>query len=188
MNKLIILDRDGVINYDSPDFIKSPDEWIPIPGSLEAIVKLNKAGIKVAVATNQSGLARGLFDLVTLNEIHHKMQSMLKKLGGQIDLIVFCSHHPDEACNCRKPQPGLILQIFQHFNLAPHPSILAIGDSLRDLQAASSAGCQPVLALTGNGPKTLSTLPEEFKNIKTYPDLSSAINAFLENEIHVSSK
>ncbi|MDR1463044.1 MAG: D-glycero-beta-D-manno-heptose 1,7-bisphosphate 7-phosphatase [Azoarcus sp.] len=151
--KLIILDRDGVINYDSEQFIKSPDEWRPIPGSLEAIALLNRWGWRVAVATNQSGVGRGLFDMDTLNAIHDKMVKNLAQVGGRLDAIFFCPHPADSTCNCRKPKPGMLLEIGERFNvnLADVP---AVGDSLRDLQASMAGGCQPCLVLTGKGEKT----------------------------------
>lgn len=151
--KTAILDRDGVINYDSSEFIKSPDEWIAIPESLEAIARLSYAGWRVVIATNQSGLARGLFDMDTLNDIHAKMHQQLSAVGGHIDSIFICPHGPLENCACRKPLPGLFLDIGRRYelNLA---DCFAVGDSLRDIQAAHSVGCQTSLVLTGNGMKT----------------------------------
>lgn len=178
MIPLIILDRDGVINYDSPNYIKSRDEWQPIPGSLEAIVKLNKAGFKVAVATNQSGIGRGFYTFSTLLQIHQKMHEALAALGGHIDMISICPHHPDENCTCRKPKPGLIYKIAEHFNLdLSQAKILAIGDSLCDLKAAKMAGCQPILVLTGNGQSTLNGLTADLKDTQVYEDLAHAVNA-----------
>ncbi|MEN3292389.1 MAG: D-glycero-D-manno-heptose 1,7-bisphosphate phosphatase, partial [Burkholderiales bacterium] len=151
--KLIILDRDGVINYDSDEFIKSPDEWIPIPGSLEAIARLNQAGYRVVVATNQSGIARGLFNIVTLNAIHQKMHTAAQQAGADIDAVFFCPHAADDHCDCRKPKPGMLQEIAKRFDLslkgAPN-----VGDSLRDLQAGYVTGCTPYLVLTGKGEKT----------------------------------
>ena len=152
--KLIILDRDGVINQDSPDFVKTPDEWVALPGALEAIARLNQAGYRVCVATNQSGFGRGLFDAFTLNAIHGKLKTQLAKVGGTLDGIFICPHAPDEGCTCRKPLPGLFLDIAQRFDI-DLTGVPAVGDSLRDLQAASTAGCTPWLVLTGNGKKTL---------------------------------
>lgn len=152
--KLIILDRDGVINHDSDAYIKSPSEWRPLPGSLEAIARLCKAGYRVVVATNQSGVARGLYDLATLAAIHAKMQQAVHTAGGRLDAIFFCPHGPDAGCQCRKPQPGLFLEIIARFKAAPS-EIHAIGDQLRDLQAAHAAGCRPVLVLTGKGQSTM---------------------------------
>lgn len=152
--KLIILDRDGVINEDSPDYIKHPDEWHAIPGSLQAIARLYQAGWTVAIASNQSGLARGLFDISALTAIHQKLRKELAQLGGAVDSIFVCPHGPDDNCLCRKPLPGLFHDIARRYDidLAGVPSV---GDSLRDIQAAASAGCQPWLVQTGNGPKTL---------------------------------
>lgn len=142
--KLVILDRDGVINYDSPDFIKSPDEWRAIPGSLEAIALLNKAGINVAIASNQSGLARGYFTEETLQKIHQKMLDELKQYGGHIDKIFYCPHGPDDDCSCRKPNPGMLLAAFQYFNIEPDEACF-VGDSQRDIEAAKRAACHSVL-------------------------------------------
>jgi len=183
MQKLIILDRDGVINQDSPDYIKSPDEWIPIPGSLEAIAALNNAGFKVAVATNQSVIGRGYYTLEMLENIHQKMHRELALVAGHIDAILFCPHAPEDHCLCRKPKPGLFQQIFDHFHLTESfQTILAIGDSLRDLEAAKAAGCSPILVLTGNGEKTQQKLSDSFLETPIYPNLSEAIFALLARE------
>ncbi|OGB20720.1 MAG: D-glycero-beta-D-manno-heptose-1,7-bisphosphate 7-phosphatase [Burkholderiales bacterium RIFCSPLOWO2_02_FULL_57_36] len=152
--KLIILDRDGVINHDSDAFIKSPQEWIPIPGSLEAIARLNQAGYRVVVTTNQSGIARGLFDIVTLNAIHQKLHESAKQVGATIDAIFFCPHATDDNCDCRKPKPGMLHTIAKRFNVSLK-GVPNIGDSLRDLQAGFVTGCRPYLVLTGKGKKTL---------------------------------
>lgn len=151
--KLIILDRDGVINHDSDEFIKSPDEWIPIPGSLEAIARLNQAGYRVVVATNQSGIARGLFNIVTLNAIHQKMHVAAQRVGADIDAVFFCPHAADDNCDCRKPKAGLLQEIARRFDLSLK-NVPNVGDSLRDLQAGFVAGCTPYLVLTGKGEKT----------------------------------
>jgi D-glycero-D-manno-heptose 1,7-bisphosphate phosphatase len=159
--KLVILDRDGVINYDSPQHIKSPDEWIPIPGSLEAIALLNQSGFRVALATNQSGIGRGLFDMATLNAIHDKMHRALGQLGGRIDALFYCPHAADSGCGCRKPKSGMIEEISRRFamDLTGVPSV---GDSLRDLQAGLAFGVQPILVRTGKGEHTLAqgNIPE----------------------------
>jgi D-glycero-D-manno-heptose 1,7-bisphosphate phosphatase len=152
--KLIILDRDGVINHDSDAFIKSPDEWRPIAGSLEAIARLGKAGYRVVVATNQSGVGRGLFDLSTLAAIHTKMHRAVTAAGGHLDAIFFCPHAADAHCHCRKPAPGMLEEILRRFQVEPQ-SVTAVGDSLRDLQAAAAVGTKPVLVLTGKGQKTM---------------------------------
>ncbi|MDO8891591.1 MAG: D-glycero-beta-D-manno-heptose 1,7-bisphosphate 7-phosphatase [Sulfurimicrobium sp.] len=159
--KLIILDRDGVINFDSDQFIKCPEEWKPIPGSLEAIARLNQAGYRVVLATNQSGIGRGLFDMATLNAIHDKMHKALAQVGGRIDALFFCPHAADSSCDCRKPKPGMFEEISKRFNMELD-GIPAIGDSLRDLQAAVALGAQPILVRTGKGEKTLAAgnLPE----------------------------
>lgn len=152
--KLIILDRDGVINEDSAAYIKHPDEWIAIPGSLQAIARLHQAGWKVAIASNQSGLARGYFDTTTLTAIHQKMRKELASLGGSIDALFVCPHGPDEGCRCRKPLPGLFHDIARRYDLALE-GVPAVGDSMRDLQASAAAGCTPWLVQTGNGTKTI---------------------------------
>lgn len=159
--KLVILDRDGVINQDSAQFIKSPDEWKPIEGSLEAIALLNQNGYRVALATNQSGIGRGLFDMATLNAIHDKMHKTLAQFGGRIDALFYCPHAADANCNCRKPKPGMIEEISKRFGM-DLKGVPSVGDSLRDLQASAVFGAQPILVLTGKGEKTLATggLPE----------------------------
>ncbi len=159
--KLVILDRDGVINYDSAQFIKSPQEWKPLPGSLEAIARLTQWGFRVIVATNQSGVGRGLFDMSTLNAIHDRMIKEVNQAGGRIDAIFFCPHAADSPCACRKPKPGLLLEIAARYN-ADLRGVPVIGDSLRDLEAAAAAQAQPVLVLTGKGEKTRDdpNLPE----------------------------
>ncbi len=179
--KLVILDRDGVINEDSDDFIKSPDEWKPIPGSLEAITRLTQAKYRVVIATNQSGLARGLLDINTLNKIHDKMHRGLMELGGDIEAIFFCPHAPKAACTCRKPKPGLFWDIANRCGIHL-TGIPAVGDSLRDLQAASSAGARPILVRTGKGKKTEKGLPEELEHVPIYDDLQAFVEAFLQPE------
>ena len=178
--KLAILDRDGVINQDSPDFVKSPDEWIALPGSLEAIARLSRAGWRVVIASNQSGIARGLFSMDTLNAIHAKMRREVAQAGGLIDAIFVCPHGPDDGCRCRKPAPGLFEDIGRRYeiNLAAVP---AAGDSLRDLQASSSAGCSPWLVMTGNGRKTLNKgdLPS---GTRVAENLAAAVEVWLEDD------
>jgi D-glycero-D-manno-heptose 1,7-bisphosphate phosphatase len=146
--KLVILDRDGTINEDSDDYVKTPAEWRPLPGALEAIARLNHAGWHVVVATNQSGLGRGLFDVATLNAIHAKFHHLLAAVGGRVDAIFYCPHAPDEGCHCRKPEPGLFEQIGERYGLELK-GLPAVGDSARDLIAAVAAGCEPHLVLTG---------------------------------------
>lgn len=146
--KLVILDRDGTINEDSADFVKSPSEWEPLPGALEAIARLNHAGWHVVVATNQSGLGRGLFDVASLNAMHAKMHAMLAAVGGRVDAIFYCPHAPDEGCRCRKPEPGLFEQIGERYGISLK-DVPAVGDAPRDLVSAVTAGCEPHLVLTG---------------------------------------
>ncbi len=153
--KLIILDRDGVINRDSDDFIKSPDEWVPIPGSLAAIARLNRAGYTVAVATNQSGIARGYYDLETLEAMHEKFAQLLAEEGGRVELIEFCPHGPDDDCDCRKPLPGMYRRIAERFGVGL-AGVPVVGDSLRDLQAAQAVDARPILVRTGKGERTLA--------------------------------
>jgi D-glycero-D-manno-heptose 1,7-bisphosphate phosphatase len=170
--KLVILDRDGVINEDSASYIKSPDEWRPIPGSLEAIARFTQAGFHVVLATNQSGVGRGLFEVSTLNAIHDKMHRALAPLGGRIDAIFFCPHAEEAGCACRKPKSGLLEEIAHRFNVELK-GVPNIGDSLRDLQAAAAVGAAPVLVLTGKGGKTRDEggLPE---GTQIYADLAEA--------------
>ncbi len=153
--KLIILDRDGVINQDSDAFIKSPEEWIPIAGSLEAIARLNQAGYTVVVATNQSGIARKLFDMEILNAIHYKMHTAAQHAGASIDAIFYCPHAADSNCDCRKPKPGMIREIALRYDIELK-GVPIVGDSLRDLQAGFILGCAPHLVLTGKGETTLA--------------------------------
>ena len=173
ITKLIILDRDGVVNYDSDQFIKSPEEWKPIPGSLEAIARLNQAGFKVVLATNQSGVGRGLFDMAMLNAIHDKMHKTLAQVGARIDACFFCPHAADSDCGCRKPKPGMFQEIGVRFNMSLK-GVPCIGDSLRDLQASAEVGGQPILVLTGKGVKTREKggLPE---NTLVFADLAEAV-------------
>lgn len=149
-SKLVILDRDGVINEDSDHYIKSPDEWKPIPGSLEAIAKLNQAGYQIAVATNQSGIGRGLYDMDTLNAIHEKFHRLLNKVGGHVDAIFFCPHTDADSCTCRKPLPGMIEQIALRYGISIK-GVPIVGDSVRDLVAGVAVGAEPHLVLTGKG-------------------------------------
>ncbi len=170
--KLVILDRDGVINYDSDNYIKSPDEWRPIPGSLEAIARLNQAGYRVVVASNQAGIGRGLFDMATLAAINDKMHRTVAQAGGRIEAVFYCPHSRDANCNCRKPKPGLLEDIARRFN-TDLTGVPAIGDSLRDLQAAVQVHAQPILVMTGKG-KITAAAGELPANTKTYADLSEA--------------
>jgi D-glycero-D-manno-heptose 1,7-bisphosphate phosphatase len=152
--KLVILDRDGTINYDSDKYIKSPAEWRPLPGSLEAIARLTQTGWRVVVATNQSGIARGLFDMATLNAIHAEMHRAVAQAGGRVDAVFFCPHAADSNCECRKPRPGLLREIASRLNV-DLKGVPTAGDGLRDLEAAAAVGARPYLVLTGKGRKTL---------------------------------
>jgi len=175
--KLVILDRDGTINEDSDEFVKSPEEWIPQPGALEAIARLNHAGWHVVIVSNQSGLGRGLFDVVQLNAMHAKMHKLLAAVGGRVDAVFYCPHAPDEACACRKPKPGLFEQVADRFGV-DLKDVPAVGDSLRDLQGAVAAGCEPHLVLTGKGFQYRGQpLPEEFPpNTLKHEDLMAFAN------------
>jgi len=177
--KLVILDRDGVINYDSDQYIKSPGEWKPMPGSLEAIAKLTQAGYKVVIASNQSGIGRGLFDMDTLNAIHDKMHRAVQSLGGRIDAVFYCPHTSESKCSCRKPKPGMFLRIGACFNTDLSEAFV-IGDSLRDLQPAASVGARPVLVLTGKGGVTQAEgdLPE---GTLIFSDLAAAVEHILKS-------
>jgi len=158
MNKILILDRDGVINHDPEGYISHPDDWHPIEGSLSAIATLNRLGWHVFVVTNQSGIGRGYYDLESLAKIHEKMLQELAAVGGHIEEIFFCPHHPDANCVCRKPQPGLIFAIQKKFDLKLHEAFF-VGDKLSDIEAAKAAGCKPLLVLTGQGEKTREENP-----------------------------
>jgi D-glycero-D-manno-heptose 1,7-bisphosphate phosphatase len=175
--KLVILDRDGVINYDSDQFIKTPDEWKPIPGSLEAIARLTHSGFRVVVCSNQSGVGRGLLDMASLNAINDKMYKALSPLGGRIDALFYCPHPAEANCTCRKPRPGMLEDIAKRFNIQL-TGVPSVGDSLRDMQASAAAGCQPMLVLTGKGKKTLAGggLPE---GTQVFDDLAAAVRAII---------
>ncbi|MBU0743873.1 MAG: D-glycero-beta-D-manno-heptose 1,7-bisphosphate 7-phosphatase [Gammaproteobacteria bacterium] len=177
MIKLIILDRDGVINEDSPSYIRSPKEWGAIPGSLEAIAKLNRGGYKVAVATNQSGIARGYYSLETLDAIHQKMLDETKAAGGEIAKIFFCPHGPEDNCECRKPKSGLLLQAAKHFEIDPS-EILMIGDSMRDILAAKNCGAKAIFVNSSN--KTKDMLEAKKSGISVYADLAQAADSILQ--------
>lgn len=177
--KIIVLDRDGVINQDSDDYIKSAEEFIPIEGSIPAIVRLCAADYKVVVATNQSGLARKYFGEEQLSEIHHLLCSMVEEAGGMIDGIFYCPHHPDEGCTCRKPGTGLLEQIENEFACELRGCYF-VGDSLKDIEAARTFGCRPVLVRTGKGLQTEKTLAEMMDNSVTiYDDLAAAVSQLL---------
>ncbi|VAX01849.1 Histidinol-phosphatase [hydrothermal vent metagenome] len=177
--KLIILDRDGVINEDSDDYIKSPEEFIAIPNSFEAITRLCHADYKVVIATNQSGLARGYYDLDTLNSIHAKMHRLLEMHGGKIESIFFCPHTPDDNCLCRKPKTGMLDDIASRYNISLE-NVPFVGDSLTDIKAAQNAGAIPYLVKTGKGQRTIKhAQANELDNIPIYNDLNDVVNYFL---------
>ena len=184
--KLVILDRDGVINQDSVNFIKNPNEWVALPGSLEAIALLNQSGFRVAIATNQSGIARGLLDMATLNAINDKMHRALAQLGGRIDAMFYCPHAPDDHCDCRKPKTGMIEDIARRFSVEL-ADVYAVGDSLRDLQAFSDAGCKPILVRSGKGEETLAAakLPNQSMppNTLIFADLNEAAQHIIAEDL-----
>lgn len=173
--KLVILDRDGVLNYDSDEYIKSPEEWKPIPGSLEAVARLNQAGYRVVIATNQSGVGRGLFDMATLNAIHDKMFKLLGQAGGRVDALFYCPHTDEDGCSCRKPAIGMFQEIARRFGTDLH-GVPCIGDSLRDLKVAATIGATPILVLTGKGKKTRGAggLPG---NTRIFADLAEVVKS-----------
>ena len=175
MTRLVILDRDGVINSDHKGYVNSPDEWQPIPGSLEAIAAMKSGGLKLAVATNQSGIARNFYTEQDLMAIHNKMEHLLEQLGAKIDVIAFCPHGPDDGCACRKPKPGMLRQISRDLGIAADESIF-IGDSLKDIEAAIAHGCRPILVQTGNGLRTAELLKQQQLKVEVeiFADLASA--------------
>ena len=191
--KLIILDRDGVINHDSPEYIKSADEWIPIDGSIEAIARLHREGFTVVVATNQAGLARGKFDLDDLEAMHEKLTSLVEEQGAELGAIFYCPHHPDDKCKCRKPLPGMLDAIEAEFNTSVE-SCYFVGDSLRDLQAAVSKGCKPALVKTGNGETTLAQLQNAelagsvtLSQVEVFDNLAAAAEFIIASTTDVTS-
>lgn len=177
--RLVILDRDGVINHDSADYIKAPDEWIPIVGSIEAIARLSAAGFDVAVATNQSGVGRKLLDLPTLAAIHDKMRRQVRDAGGDICKIVFCPHHPDDGCDCRKPGVGLLLKLGRQLGVSLD-GVPMIGDSGRDIAAARAVGGRPILVMTGNGAETAAALEEGEQSVEFFSDLDAAVTFLID--------
>lgn len=180
--ELIILDRDGVINEDSDDYIKSPEEWHAIPGSIQAIGRLNHAGYRVVIATNQSGVGRGLYDIDTLGKIHEKMCQQLEEAGATVEAIFYCPHTPEDECDCRKPKPGLFTDIETRLG-KPLDKVYAVGDSLRDLQAAQSVGATPILVKTGKGMRTLQGDDEMLDRVLHFDDLYSFVDALLSGEL-----
>ena len=183
--KLVILDRDGTINEDRDDYVKSADEWVPLPGALEAIAKLNHAGWHVAVATNQSGLGRGLFDMGALNAMHRKMNEMLAAVGGRVDAVFFCPHAPEDDCDCRKPLPGLFTRIGERYGV-DLDGVPAVGDTLRDLQASSAAGCKPHLVRTGKAAELdeagLARLTAQVPGLQVHDNLAAFAQALIAGE------
>jgi D-glycero-D-manno-heptose 1,7-bisphosphate phosphatase len=178
--KLIILDRDGVINADSAEYIKSPEEFHPLPGSLEAIAALNHAGFLVTVATNQSGVGRGYYSLETLEAMHAKMNRLLSEQGGHIDALMYCPHVPEDHCTCRKPKSGMIKEILSRYpEIAPN-QVLMIGDSLRDLEAAWEEHCQAVLVRTGKGVATLEKHLNALDEVQVFDDLAQVTSVLCE--------
>ena len=180
--KLIVLDRDGVINEDSDDYIKSVDEWKPIPDSLEAIARLNHAGYTVVVATNQSGISRGYYDIATLGAMHRKMDELLASLGGKIDAVFFCPHGPDDGCDCRKPKPGLLRQIGERYQ-HEMKDVIFIGDSISDMKAAVAIEAQPILVRTGKGEETIELLHcNDIEGALIFDNLADAVDAIVDRE------
>lgn len=177
MIKLIVLDRDGVINEDLEGPVSSPDEWVPIPGSLEAIARLHQAGWHVAVATNQSGIDRGLIELDMLHAIHQRMHELVNQAGGKIDVVAFCPHSEANQCTCRKPSPGMLYTICERLDVDPSTMVL-VGDSLRDMQAAMATAATPIIVRTGKGQKTLDS-NNGLEHIPAYDDLASYVDALL---------
>ncbi|SFL93783.1 D-glycero-beta-D-manno-heptose 1,7-bisphosphate 7-phosphatase [Marinobacter zhejiangensis] len=179
---LVILDRDGVINEYDGSYICSPTQWHPLPGSLDAIGRLCVAGYRVAIATNQSGVGRGYYDLDTLEAMHDKLRQLLKGHGGVIDFIAFCPHHPDERCQCRKPATGLFDQIREHFGLATLEGAIMVGDSRKDLEAGLAVGCETYLVRTGNGVETEAHLQERpLEGVGVFDNLASLTDHLLAN-------
>ena len=187
MTKLVILDRDGTVNFDSPDYIRKVEDFVPIPGSLEAIGRLCQAGYQVAIATNQSGLGRGYFDMVTLVAMHQKLNALLAPLGGKISYFAVCPHRPEADCVCRKPRPGLLDQIAKHFNVSLK-FVPIIGDSRRDLEAAVTVGGRGILVRTGNGADAAAALavsapPKGGGRFEVYDDLAQAVDTLLREHV-----
>jgi D-glycero-D-manno-heptose 1,7-bisphosphate phosphatase len=178
--RLVVLDRDGVINEDSAEYVKSPDEWRPLPGSLDAIARLNAAGFTVAVASNQSGLARGYFDAATLDAMHAKFRALLAEAGGHVERIEICPHGPDDGCDCRKPAPGLLERLLADYDVDP-AEVIVVGDSLRDLEAAVAVNAKPVLVRTGNGRSTEPKLTGPLAGTPVFDDLAAFADSVTEH-------
>ena len=177
--KLVILDRDGVINHDSPDYVKSPEEWHPISGSLEAIAELHQRGYVICVATNQAGIGRGIYSQIDLDRIHLKMMESVSARGGKITRVFYCPHHPDDGCQCRKPQPGLIHQISDYLQV-PIEGVPLVGDRITDIEAAIAAGCKPILVSSGVGGQNLDKLSHP--DVPVYRDLAAVAAAIIAGE------
>ena len=177
--RLVILDRDGVINHDSKEYIRTPDEWLPIDGSVAAIARLSAAGFDVAVATNQSGVGRKYIDLPTLEAIHDKMRRAVREAGGDIEKVVYCPHHPDDGCDCRKPGIGLFQRLSRELGVSLD-GVPIIGDSLRDIEAARAVGGRPMLVLTGNGVEAAAVLQRVGELPEVFTDLDAAVSAVLD--------
>lgn len=183
--KFLILDRDGVINVESPEFVKTPEEWVPIKGSLEAIGRLSQAGYEIVIITNQSGLGRGHFSADMLAKMHAKMIDQVQQHGGKIQSILFCPHKPDEGCECRKPKDGMYQELAERLNIN-FSNVYSVGDSVRDLLAAKTAGAKPVLVKTGNGKKSLKEIANnadlDLQSAPAFDNLASFANALLNQE------
>ncbi len=179
---LVILDRDGVINRDSAEFVKNCDEWVPLPGSIEAIARLSEAGFTIAVASNQSGIARGLFDRNALDAMHSKLITLVEMAGGRIAHIEICPHGPDDGCDCRKPKPGLFKKTSAALGKSME-GVPAVGDSRRDLEAAVAAGARPILVRTGNGTKTEGLLADDLGSVDVYDDLAAVATALIDGDV-----
>jgi D-glycero-D-manno-heptose 1,7-bisphosphate phosphatase len=179
---LVILDRDGVINEDSDDYIRSLDEWVPVPGSIDAIARLSRAGFSIAVATNQSGIARGYFDEITLANMHALLCELVEEAGGQVDAICYCPHGPDEGCRCRKPAPGLLEQISEELRL-PLAGAWYVGDTRKDLELGLSMNCRPILVRSGKGRDTEQKLDASTRQaVAIVDDLAAAADLILASE------
>ena len=181
-DKLVILDRDGVINHDSDDYIKTVDEWMPIDGSIEAIAQLKNNGYKVAIATNQSGIGRGYYSVETMHQMHQKMADLLAPLNAKVDLIEYCPHLPEENCSCRKPKPGMIKEIQQHFNVDLSQTYF-VGDTLSDLSTADHAKMRFALVKTGKGERIIDRVvaSEAHKKTPVFNNLAHFVDVFIEN-------
>lgn len=181
--KLVVLDRDGVINEDRVDYVKSIEEWVTIPGSLEAIAKLNQHGWKVVLMTNQSGIGKGIYSDETLKKVHNHMEQLLGSHHGHIEKIYYCPHHPDDDCLCRKPRPGMLQKISQDFAIDGSQTYV-VGDAIRDIEAAVSAGFKPILVETGKGKQTFSQHRDALKDVKKVVDLATAVDFILSADDH----